>query len=189
MIVRTGLVGEVENPLDHVALDGMDHSQSGALRDEVVNVFFGHVAFETRAKMQQSEEEAGRGVEQPDHRRGRPRHPRKRPSDANRNRFRVVQGDMLGRQFADDERGVGHCDRHHDNGKRLAIGCQERSEAQEFLEPFGERGAAENSRQRRGGGKADLNGSQHARRIVGKREGNLRSRPPFLGQAFQVRAA
>jgi len=96
---------------------------------------------------------------------------------------------MLGRQLADDERGVGHSDRHHDNGKRLGVGSQDRNKAQEFLQPFRERGAAENSRQGRGGGKADLNGSQHARRIVGEREGNLRSWPPFLGQAFQVRAA
>ena len=55
-------IGEVENTLDHIALDIVDHPQSGALRDEVVNVILGQGAFEARAQMQQAEEEA-RGLE------------------------------------------------------------------------------------------------------------------------------
>ena len=50
-------VSEVENPLDHVALDGVDHPQSGALGDEVVNVILGHGAFEARTQTQQAEEQ------------------------------------------------------------------------------------------------------------------------------------
>src|SRR5450756_1358720 len=41
-------VGQVENALDHVALDGVNYTQSSALRDKVVNVIFGHGAFELR---------------------------------------------------------------------------------------------------------------------------------------------
>ena len=39
-------VFEVKNTLDHVALDGMDHPQSGAICDEVVNVVLAQGALE-----------------------------------------------------------------------------------------------------------------------------------------------
>src|SRR6187200_3668683 len=48
-------VGEVENAFDHVALDGVDHPQSGTLRDKVVNVILGQGAFEPGAQTQQAE--------------------------------------------------------------------------------------------------------------------------------------
>ena len=63
-------VGEVENALDHVALDGMNYAQSGALRDEIVNIILGQGALEARAHVQQAQEEACRPAKQPDQRRG-----------------------------------------------------------------------------------------------------------------------
>ena len=52
-----GTVGEVENALDHVALDSMDRAKSGTLRDEVVNVVFRHGSFEAWAQTQQAKEQ------------------------------------------------------------------------------------------------------------------------------------
>src|SRR5450631_2840235 len=45
-------VGQVENALNHVALDGVDHPQSRALRHEVVNIILGQGAFELWAHTQ-----------------------------------------------------------------------------------------------------------------------------------------
>jgi hypothetical protein len=95
---------------------------------------------------------------------------------------------VLGHQFPDHERGVRHAGRHDDDGKRLAIDRQDRNEQEHLLKAVGQCGTAEYPCECRAGGKADLNGSQHARRIGCEREGNLGSRSPFLCQTLQMRA-
>jgi hypothetical protein len=154
-----------------------------------VNVILGQRAFEARAHMQQAEEQAGRAIEQPDQGRRCPRHKRERLGDAHRNRFRIVQSDVLGRQLPDNEGGVGHADCHDDDRKRLAIGCQERNEQESFFEPFGERDPAENSCERRGSCKTYLDRGQHTRWIGSESKSNWRSRSPLLHQALQMPAA
>jgi hypothetical protein len=181
-------IGEVENALDHVALGGVDHPQSGSLGDEVVNVILGQGALETRLQTQQAQEQVGRPVQQPNHRCRRARHERERPGDPNGDRFRVVERDVLGCQLADDESGISHGDRYDGNGQWRPIDSQAGNDAQCVAKPFGKRGTAENSRQYRAGGHSDLDGGQHARRIVGEREGSLGARL-LLRQTLQVGAA
>ena len=182
-------VGKVEHALDHVAFDGVDHSQSGALRHEIVDVILGQRALQARTHAQQAKKKSSRRIEEPDDWRSYLGHELEQLGDANSNRFRIAQGDVFRREFPDDERGVGHAHRHDDNRKGLAVVCQERHDEQQLPKPLRQRGAAEYSCKRGGGREADLYSGQHARRIVGELECNLGARSPLLHQALQMRAA
>ena len=96
-------VAEAHDTRDHLALVGLDHTGCFRLGHDGSDLLLGHGAVGFRALAEEAEDQLGRGIEQPHDRSTDPGDLRHERCDRTGDTLGVLQGQMLGHEFADHD--------------------------------------------------------------------------------------
>ena len=159
-----GAVAEPHDAGDHAALVGFDGAVMLGLGDQHLDLLVGDLFLALAVLAEQPQNRAAGEIEQEDERQrhlGQDGHGRR---DHDGDALGIAQRDLLGHEFADDQRAVG--DRRHDDADAERIGKAGRhSHRHEGLaQPLAERCAGECARQHADQRDADLHGGQETAR-------------------------
>jgi hypothetical protein len=119
---RVGTIREPDDTGNHGALALLEHSGVMGLGNDDVELLGGDAAPGTALQPHQLEDENARPVEQPHERRHRPRQPKHRHRHERGQGLGRPQGDLLGDELADHQRGISgeHDDEHEAGGLRIS---------------------------------------------------------------------
>ena len=112
-------VAEAHHARDHLALVRLDHAGGLRLGHDGLDLLLGHRALGLRALAEEAEDQLGRGIEQPDDRSTDPGDQRHQGRHRAGDPFRVLQRQVLGHEFADDDGEIGDGADHEAVAERL----------------------------------------------------------------------
>lgn len=183
-----GAVVEPQHAVDHGLLARVEHAFGRALADHGAHFALGHAAVAGAANAEHGQNGAGRHIEQADQGPRHQRQPAHRPGDETGHALGVTQGDVLGHQFADDEREIGG--QRHDHAERDAVGIAavDAQALQPLRKRRRQRGAAERAGQDADQGDADLHRGQKAPRIFRQLQRPAGAAVARMLQRLQARA-
>ena len=182
-------VGDPHDAGDHLAFGAVHGARAFGLGDDQANLLVADPARLASGLPEQGQHQLARPVEHPDQRGGDAGDDPHHRGHARGDLFRRAQGDLLGHQFADDQRQIGDRHHHRPDTDRLREGGRHAGLDQACGEARTQRRAGEGARKDADQRDADLHAGQEAAGILGQPDGRRGPLAALVGQQLQPRGA